>query len=45
MALLMVALESILKQFGEVGRSNSEIRSKRKLGENEELEKESRNNP
>jgi hypothetical protein len=42
MALLMVALANKLRPFGEVGGSNSEIRSEGKLGEIMKTQKRSR---
>ena len=45
MTLLMVALEKKRKPFKEVGGSNSKIRSKGKLGNNEDLENELRKEP
>jgi len=45
MALLIAYLASNLGPFGEVGGSNSKIRSKGKLGNNEDLENELRKEP
>jgi hypothetical protein len=42
MTLLMGALSNKLGLFGEVGGSNSKIKSKGKLGDNENPKKESR---
>ena len=45
MSLIMVALANKLGRTREVGVSNSEIRLEGKLGENEDVEKESRKEP
>jgi hypothetical protein len=45
MSLLMAALASKLRPFKEIGGSNSEIGLDKKLGDNEDLEKESWKEP
>jgi hypothetical protein len=45
MALLMKALANKFGPFEEVGGSNLEVRSNEKIGDSEDLEKESRKEP